>query len=279
MRLLGLLPARAGLLVGAVLGMVAFHVLRQRRRVTEVNLRLCFPEMDAAQRAELARAAFASAGIGLVEIGWSWWGPPAQLPLRISGQACLDAALARGRGVVLLGAHYTSLELGGRHFRALHAVDTLYRPHDNPLLDWMITRCRSRFCLPIERRDFRQVQRSLRANHVVWCALDQDFGRSNAVFTPFFGQPAATLTMASRLARLNDSSVLFLRHQREGAGYVLELTPLDNFPGTSPEADALRFNQLLEQAIRCHPEQYLWMHKRFKTQPDGNQKLYRAAGC
>ncbi len=280
LRLLAPLPPAAGWRVGAWLGKRAWQLLPARRRVTRVNLALCFPGLNDVEREQLARASFAAVGIGLVETAWSWWGNIDRLPLRVLGAEHLRAALALNRGVLVLGAHYSPLELGARHFaQALGAVDTLYRPHDNPLLDAVITRQRSRHTQPIPRHDLRAVRRRLLANNVVWMAPDQDLGRRNAEFTPFFGHLAATVTTTSRFARLNDSPVLFLRHQREGTGYVLELVPMPDFPGTDATADAANFNRVLEHAIRRHPEQYLWMHKRFKTQPDGNQLLYRAAGC
>jgi KDO2-lipid IV(A) lauroyltransferase len=277
LRVLALLPYRAGLAVGGLLGTLTWHLLGARRRITDINLQLCFPELTPAQRTQLARATFRSTGIALVEIGWTWWGGAKRLPLRVIGADVLQQALAQGRGVLLLGGHYTPLELSGYHFSTIAPAVALYRPDNNPVMDWMIRRARARFCQPVPRSDLRQVRRALLDNQVVWLAPDQDFGLRNAEFAPFFGHTAATLTMPTRLAKLNGSPVLFIRHQREADGYVLELTPMTGFPGATPKDDAALFNTTLEQAIRQHPEQYLWMHQRFKTQPDGRRKLYRAA--
>lgn len=276
LRVLSVLPRKTGYAIGAMIGKLAWWLIPSRRRITEINLRLCFPELTPAQRDRLAREVFRSTGIALVEIGWTWWGHADKLPVRVIGAEALHAALAQGRGLLLLGGHYTPLELGGFHFSAIAPVITLYRPDDNPVMDWMITRCRTRFCEPVSRSDLRRVRRALLDNQIVWLAPDQDFGQRNAEFVPFFGQTAATLTMPTRLAKLNDSPVFFIRHQREADGYVLELTPMVDFPGATPKEDAARFNATLEQAIRLHPEQYLWLHQRFKTQPDGRRKLYRA---
>lgn len=275
LRLLALLPLRAGWRVGAALGRLTYVFARSRRRITTINLQICFPEMTPAQREDLARAAFRSAGIALVEIGWAWWAPLARVPVRFVGEEHLRAALARGRGVLLLGGHYTPLELSGRHFSAIQPVTALYRPDNNALLQHFIVAGRARFCTPVDRQDLRAVRRELKGGGVVWLAPDQDFGYRNTAFVPFFGHTAATLTMPTRLAQLNDSTALFLRHQREADGYVLEMTPMPGFGQSTPEADAAQFNALLEQAIRQHPEQYLWQHQRFKTQPDGRRKLYR----
>lgn len=280
LRLLALLPFKPGLKVGAALGLLSYHLIGARRRVTEVNISLCFPELTETQRRQLVRDNFRSTGIGLVEIAWAWWGRLDKLPLRVVGDEHLRSALAQGRGVLLLGAHYTTIELSGRHFSTLvHPVVGLYRPDDNALMQWMISRQRAHFCAPVPRSDLRQVRRALFDNCVVWLAPDQDFGIRNAEFVQFFGAQAATLTMPTRLAKLNDSPVIFVRHQREADNYVIEMTPLPEFTCTGPKEDAAMFNAQLERSIRQHPEQYLWMHKRFKTQPDGNQKLYRAAGC
>jgi KDO2-lipid IV(A) lauroyltransferase len=276
LRVLSLLPYKAGLRAGSLLGVLTYRLLGARRRITEINLRLCFPELTPARREQLARDIFRATGISLVEIGWTWWGKAKNLPLRVIGADALLKALEQGRGVLLLGGHYTSLELSGYQFSTIAPAIALYRPDNNPLLDRMITRYRTRFCHPVPRSDLRQVRRALMDNQIVWLAPDQDFGQRNAEFVPFFGQTAATLTMPTRLAKLNDSPVFFIRHQREADGYVLELTEMTGFPGATPKDDAALFNATLEQAIRQHPEQYLWMHQRFKTQPDGRRKLYRA---
>lgn len=276
LRMLALLPPRAGWAVGAAIGELARLLAPSRRRITRINLKLCFPELDDAARERLLRASFRAVGTALVEIGWSWWGVPKSLQLRFSGEEHLQEALAQGRGVLLLGGHYTPVELSGYQFSLLTPCAALYRPDNNPLMDRLIVERRSRFCTPVSRRDLRSVRRALLDNRVVWLAPDQDFGYRGTVFAPFFGQTAATLAMPTRLAQLNDSPVLFVRHQREHGGYTLTLSPLPGF-GADAQADAAQFNATLEQAIRQHPEQYLWMHQRFKTQPDGRRKLYRKA--
>ena len=276
LRLFALLPPRAGWAVGAVIGDLSRLLAPSRRRITRINLKLCFPELDDRARERLLRDAFRSVGIALVEIGWSWWGAPKSLPLRFKGEEHVHAALAQGRGVLILGGHYTPLEMSCYQFSRLMRYGALYRPDNNPLMDSFIVGKRSQYCTPIPRRDLRSVRRQLLDNNVVWLAHDQDFGTRGSEFAPFFGQLAATVTMPTRLAQLNDSPVLFVRHQREAGGYMLELMPMPGF-GSDPAADAVQFNAMLEQAVRQHPEQYLWMHQRFKTQPDGRRKLYRKA--
>ena len=276
LRLLALLPPRAGWAVGAAIGELSRLLAPSRRRIARINLKLCFPERSEHEREQLLRDTFRAVGTALVEIGWSWWGTPKSLPLRFKGEQHLQAALAQGRGVLLLGGHYTPVELSGYQFSLLTPCGALYRPDNNPLMNHLIVTKRSQFCTPIARRDLRSVRRQLLGNGVVWLAPDQDFGYRGSEFAPFFGQQTATVTMPTRLAQLNQSPVLFVRHQREHGGYTLELTPMEGF-GSDPKADAAQFNAMLEQAVRQHPEQYLWLHQRFKTQPDGRRKLYRKA--
>ena len=280
LRLLALLPYRAGLAVGSAFGLIVFHLARKRRRVTAVNAALCFPELTANERRQLVRDAFVAAGIGIVEIAWSWWGPPRGMRLRVLGAPLFEAAHARGHGVLLLGGHFSTMDLGGRHlFQHIGRFDAIQRDNGDAAMQWAIARGRAHFCRPLERSDFRALIRSLRNGDTVWYAPDQDFGARNSAFVPFFGHTAATLTMSTRLAAVSGATTLFIRHHRERDGYVLEFIALGEFPGASAEADAAHYNRTLENAIRHHREQYLWMHKRFKTQPDGNQKLYRAAHC
>lgn len=280
MRALALLPFRAGIAVGTLLGRAAHRFATRRRRVAAVNIALCFPQLNPAQQRQLVRETFIATGIGLVEIAWSWWGAPKGIQCTVVGSELFAAAQAKGRGVLLLGAHFSTMDFGGYQLRQhIGAFAALQRPHASAAMQGLIDRGRARFCHPIERNDFRAVKRILNANGTVWYAPDQDFGLRNSVFVPFFGHPAATLTMTTRLAAMSGAATLFVRHQRERDGYILEFIALDNFPGPDAAADAAQYNRVLEHAIRRHPEQYLWLHKRFKTQPDGNQKLYRAAGC
>ncbi len=280
LRLTVWLPQGARLALGRLLGAVLYRLARARRHITEVNIDQCFPDLDRNERRQLVRDTFAANATGLLETALGWWGSDARLQglLRVDGAHHLQAALAQGRGVLLLGAHFTTLDLGGRLTRLVTDFDVIYRRSKNPVMDRLIRRNRQKFFgHVIERTDIRQILRCLKAGRAVWYAPDQDYGRKHSVFAPFFGIPAASITATARLARLNGSPVLFLGYYREGDGsYRLEFQPpLADFPADDEVANATAINRVLEKAIRQYPEQYMWVHRRFKTRPAGEPSLYR----
>ena len=267
--------------VGRLLGKVSLHLARRRRHIAEVNLSLCYPELAASERHRLLEAHFASLGIGILEMAMSWWGTDRRLRklATLEGLDNLRAALEGGRGIILLSAHFTTLEIGGRLLSLSVPFHVLYRDHKNPVLDSVIRAARTRnFDTAIPRGDLRGMLNSLRRNMPVWYAPDQDHGADHALFVPFFGVPAATLTAISRLARVSGAAVVpFFQTRLPGnRGYRLTLYPaLENFPGASDDQDLLRINRLIEKQVREQPEQYLWVHRRFKTRPPGVPGVYR----
>lgn len=268
------------LAMGRVLGRLLHLFNRKRRHTTEVNIRLCFPELNKAEQAQLIRRIFENNGIGVFETAMAWWSPERLFNNRVhfKGREHLEAALAEGKGVLLLGAHFSTLDLGGLLFAQHYPVDAMYRRHNNELMEEVIKHGRSRyFGQSIERSDIRSVIKALRKNHIIWYAPDQDFGRKHSVFARFFGVQAATITATARLAKLNSSPILMLaQHRLPDGTYELELFPvLEGFPSGDDLTDAQRINDELERAIRKDPSQYMWVHRRFKTQPDGKANLYR----
>jgi KDO2-lipid IV(A) lauroyltransferase len=280
LRLLVLLPFPAQLALGQALGIALGHLLGRRRRIAETNLTLCFPELSREARARLLWRSFESLGLALIEVGMAWWGSDARLRrlVEIEGLEHLRAALTGGRGAILLSAHFTTLEIGGRLLRLFQPFRPIYRPTKNPLWDWVMLRRRQQHVeRAIDRRDVRGMFRALRANEPVWYAPDQDYGREHSVFVPFFGVLAATITATSRLAALSGAPVVpFFQYRKpDGSGYRLVIEPpLEGFPGPDPAADAERINRLIEARVREHPEQYLWSHRRFKTRPPGEAPPY-----
>jgi KDO2-lipid IV(A) lauroyltransferase len=280
MWLVAQMPYPLQMAIGRTLGRVMILLGHRRRRIAETNLGLCFPELDKPERKALLKDHFRSLGMGMVETAMSWWTPEARLkPLvRIEGLEHLEAALARGKGVILLSGHFTSLEIGGRLLALFAPFHVLYRRHKNPLFEATMKRARERnYEKAIPREDMRAMLRSLKQNMPVWYAADQDYGREKSVFAPFFGVPAATITATTRLAHSSCAAVVpFFQHRLEdNSGYLLKLYPaLENFPGESPEADAECLNRIIEERIREMPEQYLWVHRRFKTRPQGELLLY-----
>ncbi len=281
MRLMAALPFRWQLTVGGKIGRWLGNIARRRRRIAEINLELCFPELSPVERTALLEAHFAALGIGLFETAMAWWAPDEKLRglARVVGAEHLERALARGKGVLLTTGHFTTLELGARFITWRHPFHAMYRPHKNRLYEAVMRRERERRSglPPLVREDVRGLLRAFKRGRAVWYAPDQNHGIRNSVFVPFFGVPACTITATSRLAALSGAAVVpyFPRRLPGAAGYEVVILPaLENFPSESVEADTRRVNELLEHYIRQAPEQYLWVHRRFKTRPPGEPGVY-----
>ena len=269
------LPWHVQMLLGKLLGLLMYYTLKQRRRVTCINIQLAFPELSSVQQKKLVKAHFISLGQGLLETGLSWWGNETWLKqhAQIEGLEYLQAAQQQG-GIILLSAHFTSLELGGRILAQYTPLHVVYRPHQNPVIEKTVAELRrQRYGKAISRDDIRDMVRSLQQEHVVWYAQDQNFGHKNSVFAPFFAVPAATNTATSRLAKLGKAQVVPFFTVRTETGYLLRFLPaLDNFPSSSILDDTTRINSIIEQQVREFPAQYLWTHRRFKDRPEGGNR-------
>lgn len=280
MRLGAWLPWRLKLMAGKGIGLMAWRFAKRRRHITETNLRLAFPELDDTQHARLVRDTFVANGIGILETATGWCRDPEHLRHRVAfkGEEHMQRALAQGKGALVIGIHFSTLDLGGALHSLYFPADVVYRPHDNALFERFMTRARSRiFGRAIDRHDLRGVVRRIKARHVVWYSPDQDFGRDASVFAPFFGIEAATLKLTAKIARMTDAPVMpFMFHRNpDNRTYTLEYLPaLEGFPSGDEVADAARVNAVIEAAIRRHPEQYLWLHRRFKTRPKGEPGFY-----
>ncbi|WP_044616563.1 LpxL/LpxP family Kdo(2)-lipid IV(A) lauroyl/palmitoleoyl acyltransferase [Gynuella sunshinyii] len=276
--LLTRLPMSVQLQLGAGLGWLAYHLVKSRRRVTEVNIRMCFPELSAAEQQQLIKDIFISYGKGLMETAMSWFLDPRRLADKtiVEGEEILEEARRDGRGVILAGGHFAILDLASALF-SLHntGLEVVQRSHDNPLFNLFMTRARERnghHCL--SRKDLRGMIRMLKKGKLLWYAPDQDYGRRNSVFVPFFNIATATITSTTRLAQLSGATVVPCFAHREKGGYVLKFYP--PWPKTDDDVENARlYNQFLEQRVREHPDQYLWLHKRFKTRPEGEPGFYR----
>ena len=213
--------------------------------------------------------------MALIEVAMCWWASDEKIRRlgRVEGLEHLERALARGRGVIMLTGHFTALDLGGRFLTREAPVSALYRPHENPLIEEVVRRGRERSAeQAIPKSDVRRMLRALRSNHAIWFAPDQSHRRKHSAVVPFFGVPAPTNTSTSIFARMSGAAVVpFYPERLPGkAGYRLVILPaLEGFPSDDPAADAQRTNRLLEEQVRRIPEQYLWIHRRFKqTGPD-----------
>lgn len=277
-RLAALLPVRWNLALGRAIGTLFFHLGASRRRVARTNIDLCFPELDEAERERIVRGSIESCGISLMESALALWGAPEKLLRRsqVAGLENITAAQARGQGVLLVACHFTTMDPAARILCEHIKLDILYRKDPNPLLAYALTSAREAYInRSIVRNDSRQLIRRLREGAVVWYTPDQDFGLKFGVFAPFFGIEAVTVT-AGRIARLGQAAVLPYFHYRDDQGYYhLEIGPaLEDYPQGDEVADATRLNQVIEGMIRRKPDQYLWVHRRFKTRPPGQASLY-----
>jgi Kdo2-lipid IVA lauroyltransferase/acyltransferase len=268
--LLSFLPFWLQLAAGTTLGAALRRLPVRFVRIARRNIDLCLPELGAAARRRLLNRHFASLGIALLEIATAWWWPAARLQKisRLEGIEHLQQAIARGRGAILLTAHFTPLEIGGRILAAATPVNIIYRPTKNEALAYVLGRCRCRHGgHAIPRDDIRAMVAALKNNECVWYAPDQSYRKKGAEMVSLFGIPAATNTATSRIARMTGAAVLpfFVERLPGLGGYRAVIQPaLENFPSESPSADAERFHRLIEAQVRAVPDQYLWIHRRFK---------------
>ena len=260
------------------LGGLVFHVIRIRRHVVLTNLALCFPEKSPSEITALARAHYDSLALGIFEVCAGWWSDTPDLPpYRVSGLEHLQTALAKGHGALLLTGHFTTLEIGGRFMSEVHGMGGLYRDPNNPVVAHLMRGQRERhLTIAVHFDDLRNLVRALRANHAIWYAPDQGKRTKSSEILPFFGVPAITNTATSKIAEMTDCAVVPYFAKREADhSYTLTLLPaLENFPTNDAAADAVRVNRLIEDYVRRAPEQYFWVHKRFKARGEGYPEVY-----
>jgi len=280
LRIVAALPFKAKLIAGRCLGFLVFHLVKKRRHTVQTNVRLCFPELNTTQQEKMVRDIFTANGIGFFEIAWAWWANIDVIKNHydIEGLEHIEAAKADGSGVLLVGAHFVHLDLCGLMTNHSTPMSAIYRKNNNPVFEYIITKGRERFFEHvIERSDMRNIVRKLREGKTIWYSPDQDFGRDQAVFAPFFGIEAATLVSTSRLAKMGRAKPVGIAHYRDPIThrYRIVISPVDTaFPTGDDYKDAVIINTMLEKAIRMQPEQYMWVHRRFKTRPEGEPSLY-----
>lgn len=274
------LPYPGLLRLGKAVGWLSYLLMTRRRHIAAVNIRLCFPDLNPTEHRQVLRDSFLSMGMSIFETALSWWGEASTLaPLcHLQGLQHLQLALAQRQGVLLLSAHFTCLEIGGRLLAEQQAFAVMYKPNRNPVIEAAIKTARqTHYQAAISQDDLRGFVRALKQGLACWYAPDQDLGEQRSVYAPFFSIPAATITAPARFAKLSGARVVpfFALRRADGTGYDLHiLPPLEHFPSTDPVADASRINALIEQYIRLAPAQYLWMHRRFKTRPAGAANVY-----
>ena len=275
-----ILPQRALLILGALLGRLLARLRPDRRLVAQINLQACMPELTDREHTTLVQATIEATGIGLIESAMALWCTDRQLSRRFSIQGLehLEHALAQGKGAIILGAHYTAGELSARLLAssASAPIQMLARRNNQPWLDAVIDRGRKRFCAgTLDKKDMAGLLRVLRNNGAVMLASDQDFSY-RSVFAPFFGIAASTVTSIGAIARRTGAAVVPIWCRRLDNGhYELRLeAPWQDFPRDDELANATRINTWIESRVRTCPAQYLWVHRRFKTRPPGAKAFY-----
>ena len=266
--------------LGAALGWFTMKILPRRVRIARTNLQLAFPEWDEATREQQIRENFANVGRAIFETGMAWFWPDRRIRkvMQVVGAEHVEQAVANKQGMLLLSAHFMTLELNARMFGLLRPGVGVYRPNTNPVLEYAQYhgRCKSNKYL-VNRDDVKGMIKALRQGEALWYAPDHDYGPRASVFVPFLAvRDAATVTGTATLARVKNSVVLpcyNIRLPKGGYQLIIE-PPLQNYPTGDEITDATRSNQVLEEAVRKAPAQYMWLHRRFKTRPDGTKFRY-----
>ncbi len=283
MRLTQLLPLPLQMKLGKGVGRLAKRFAGRRVKIAQRNIELCFPELTAQEQAKLLTRNFEETGKAIFDVANAWWWSDEKIQqhMTIKGREFVEDTIGNGQGVILFAVHCLPLEMGARIFGQFQPGVGVYRPHNNPLMEYLQVsgRLRSNKAL-VPKRDLRQMVRSLRNPDVIWYTADQDFGRSSAVFIPLFGVPdAATITGATTLAKLGKAKVLpfFVERNDDDKGYTIEIQPpLEDFPGENEVEDAIRGNKIVESIINRNRAQYMWLHRRFKTRPNkSDPSLYK----
>jgi KDO2-lipid IV(A) lauroyltransferase len=278
--LMHFLPFRVLVWIGNALGLLLYASAAERRRVAAINLCLCFPDMSGAQRARLLRDHFKMFGRGLIERTILWWSSEARICslIRVEGMEHFDAV--KGKPVILLTPHFVGMDVGGSWISQQVDAISVYAKQKNRYLSDMLLKKRIRFGnqrLYSRQQGLLPIVKALREGWPFFYLPDQDQTVKDGAFIPFFGVLAATMTTVPRLAAMTGAAVVpcITRLLPNAAGYVLTFYPAwENYPTGDDIADTRRMNEFIEQRVREMPEQYFWLHKRFKTRPEGEAKFY-----
>ena len=279
LRLICLLPHRAVLAMGRILGRLAYCVGGSRRHIVQRNIELCFPKMSSQERHTLVIEHFKALGMMLIEMGLGRWASDKHLQsiTVIKGLEHLRKAEKDGCGAILLAAHFTTLEVSGRVLAISLPFAGVYRRNRSDFITEIQRSGRERSVTnTIEKRDIKKMVRNLRASRTVWYAPDQSYNRKGAEIIDFFGVPSMHTTATSTLTRLGKAIAIpfFPRRLPDGTYEITLLAPLENFPSDDPVADTRRYVSILEEHIRTCPEQYFWVHRKFKDLPDDYPDYY-----
>jgi KDO2-lipid IV(A) lauroyltransferase len=283
MALTAQLPFRLQLWIGKYIGLLAYRFMKKRRQVAQQNIALCFPDKSENEQEALVRNHFINNGMSILETGMAWFMPYWRLRKRftVKGKEHWDKLREQGKGALIISIHFTTLEITNVAINRLYNMYMSYRPHKNPVYDLIQRWGRERHnpdSEAIARKDIRGMVKALKAGNWLWYAMDQDYGPRVSEFVPWFGIETATVSAAPRLLKMADVPAVGISYRRlpDLSGYEVEFLPaFEGIPSGDDHQDLLKLNQHIESLVRENPEEYLWVHRRFKTRPEGAADLYQ----
>jgi KDO2-lipid IV(A) lauroyltransferase len=278
MWLLHWLPLPVLAVLGRGLGLALYLLVGERRHVTLTNLGLCFPHLSSAEKSALARRHFAAFGRSILELGLWWWAPPARIRQLVQLEGGEKLAAYKDKPVILLVPHFVGIDAGWIRLALEQGLVAIYTRQKNRVFEAAMNGGRLRFgnCELASRQEgTRKALKAMKGGRFFHYSPDMDYGPKESVFVPFFGVQTATITGLARLAKLTGATVIPVLTRMTSGGYVTSVgEPWANFPDDEEEASARRLNAFIEAEVMKSPEQYYWLHKRFKTRPPGEQGVY-----
>jgi len=272
------IPFRLQVCFGKIIGKLIYPFMTELRKTAYSNISNCFPEKKQSQVTILVKQHFEAIGISLFETANAYYASDKKIEkmLIINNEQYFTEALKKEGGIILLCSHFMPLMLGSRALLIKHTIANIYRPQNNKLFDQvMVKGYVKNGAVMIKNTDTRSIMKAIRNSLPIWYAPDQDLGKNNSIFAPLFGIQTATASATSRLAKNNNTRVIPYSFIRVKDGYEMSFDkPLKNYPSGDATKDASKTNQILEKQILKNPEQYLWIHRRFKTRPEGEENFY-----
>ena len=272
------IPFRLQVFFGKIIGKLVYPFMTELRKTAYSNISNCFPDKKQPQVTLLVKQHFEAIGISLFETANAYYSSDKKIEkmLIINNEQHFIEALNKEGGIILLCSHFMPLMLGSRALLIKHTIANIYRPQNNQLFDQIMVRGYVKNgAVMIKSTDTRSIMKAIKNSLPIWYAPDQDLGKNNSVFAPLFGIQTATASATSRLAKNNNTRVIPYSFIRTMHGYEMSFDkPLKNYPTGDEIKDASKTNQILEKQILKNPEQYLWIHRRFKTRPEGEENFY-----
>jgi lipid A biosynthesis lauroyl/palmitoleoyl acyltransferase len=279
MRIGVFIPFNFQVLIGKTIGKLLYPFMHRLRSTAYSNISHCFPDKKQNQVNLLVKRHFEAIGVSFFETANAYYGSDKKIRklLTITNENFFQDALKEEGGIILLCSHFMPLMLGSRALLINHTIANIYRPQNNKLFDRIMVRgYKKNGAVMIKSTDTRSIIKAINNSLPIWYAPDQDLGKNNSVFAPFFGIQTATASATARLAKNNNTRVIPYSFIRTKKGYTMSFEkPIANYPSNDPIQDATIVNQILEKQIIKSPEQYLWIHRRFKTRPNDEKNFYK----